>query len=107
MVDDPSALLNALPNSVSTPEINISVGEGKQHTIVEKLQTSAKFAGSTNIITIDGLRVEYPDGFGLVRASNTTSVLVLRFEAETLEGLERIKAQFRSILAQHVDKVNF
>jgi phosphomannomutase/phosphoglucomutase len=106
-VDDPSALLNALPNSISTPEINISVGEGEQHKIVDKLQKSAKFAGSTDVVTVDGLRVEYSDGFGLVRASNTTPVLVLRFEAETVDGIERIKAQFRDVLKQHVDKVNF
>lgn len=106
-VEDPSALLNALPNSVSTPEINISVGEGEQHKIVEKLQKTAKFPGSEEIITVDGLRVEYSDGFGLVRASNTTPVLVLRFESETEAGIERIKAQFRSVLTKFVDEVNF
>lgn len=106
-VEDPSALLNALPNSVATPEINIKVGEGEQHKIIEKLQKSAKFAGSEEVITIDGLRVEYPDGFGLVRASNTTPVLVLRFEAETEDGIERIKAQFRQVLKSHVDNINF
>ena len=82
-VDDVSALLNALPNSIATPEINIKVAEGAQHEIIAKLQKSAKFPGSENIITIDGLRVEYKGGFGLVRASNTTPVLVLRFEADS------------------------
>ena len=106
-VENPSALLNALPNSVATPEINISVGEGEQHKIVEKLQKTAKFPGSTDIITVDGLRVEYSDGFGLVRASNTTPVLVLRFESETLEGLEKIKAQFREVLRKYVSTTNF
>ena len=106
-VDDPSALLNALPNSIATPEINISVGEGEQHKIVELLQKTAKFPGNTDIITVDGLRVEYKDGFGLVRASNTTSVLVLRFEAETTDGIEKIKAQFRDVLKKYVNKVNF
>ena len=106
-IADPSALLNALPNSVATPEINIIVGEGEQHKIVEQLQKTAKFAGSTDIVTIDGLRVEYKDGFGLVRASNTTSVLVLRFESETIDGIERIKAQFRDVLKKHVNKVTF
>ena len=105
-VDDPSALLNTLPNSIATPEINISVAEGAQHKIVEKLRKSAEFPGSTDIITIDGLRVEYPDGFGLVRASNTTSVLVLRFESETEAGLEKIKIQFREVLKKYVDKVD-
>lgn len=106
-VEDPSALLNALPNSVATPEINISVGEGEQHKIVEKLQKTAKFPGSEEIITVDGLRVEYPDGFGLVRASNTTPVLVLRFESETIAGIEKIKSQFREVLKKYVSKVNF
>ena len=106
-VDDPSALLNALPNSVSTPEINIDVEEGEQHKIIEKLQKNAKFEGSREIITIDGLRVEYSDGFGLVRASNTTPVLVLRFEANTASALKRIQDQFRSILSKHVKKVTF
>ena len=107
-VDDPSALLNALPNAVSTPEINIDVeNEGDQHKIVEKLQKNAKFEGSLETITIDGLRVEYADGFGLVRASNTTPVLVLRFEAETNSALKRIQDQFRNILTKYVKKVGF
>lgn len=106
-VDDPSALLNALPNSVATPEINIAVNEGEQHKIVEKLQKTAKFPGCEKIVTIDGLRVEYADGFGLVRASNTTPVLVLRFESESEAGLEKIKLQFRDVLQEHVIKVNF
>lgn len=106
-VDNPSDLLNALPNSISTPEINIPVKEGEQHKIIEKLEKSAKFPGSKEIITIDGLRVEYKDGFGLVRASNTTSVLVLRFEAETEKGLERIKEQFRKNLSKYVDTIPF
>jgi phosphomannomutase/phosphoglucomutase len=107
-VDDPSALLNALPNAVSTPEINIEVEEeGAQHKIIEKLQKNAKFEGSKEIITIDGLRVEYSDGFGLVRASNTTPVLVLRFEAETASALKRIQDQFRNILSKYVKKVGF
>ncbi len=106
-VDSPSDLLNALPNSISTPEINIPVKEGEQHKIIEKLEKSAKFPGSKEIITIDGLRVEYKDGFGLVRASNTTSVLVLRFEAETEKGLNRIKEQFRKNLSKYVDTIPF
>ncbi|HMT02200.1 MAG TPA: phosphomannomutase/phosphoglucomutase, partial [Burkholderiales bacterium] len=106
-VDNPSDLLNALPNSISTPEINIPVKEGEQHKIIEKLEKSAKFPGSKEIITIDGLRVEYKDGFGLVRASNTTAVLVLRFEAETEKGLDRIKEQFRKNLSNYVDNIPF
>ncbi|MBP9742732.1 MAG: phosphomannomutase/phosphoglucomutase [Burkholderiales bacterium] len=106
-VDDPSALLNALPNSVATPEINIEVSEGEQHKIIKKLQQTAKFSGCEKIINIDGLRVEYSDGFGLVRASNTTPVLVLRFESESEAGLEKIKLQFRNVLQEYVIKVNF
>ncbi len=102
-VEDPTALLNALPNSISTPEINIAVNEGEQHKIIEKLLKSAKFKNALEVITIDGLRVEYPDGFGLVRASNTTPVLVLRFEADTKDGLTRIQDEFKRILKPYVD----
>jgi phosphomannomutase/phosphoglucomutase len=101
-VDNPSELLNALPNAISTPEINIKVQEGEQHQIIEKLQQNAQFSGSEEVITIDGLRVEYADGFGLVRASNTTPVLVLRFEADDEQGLLRIKEQFKQILQDYI-----
>lgn len=106
-VEDPSALLDILPNCVSTPEINIKVEEGEQHKIVEKLQATAKFPGSENVITIDGLRVEYANGFGLVRASNTTPVLVLRFEADEESNLEQIKEQFRIVLKDYIDNIPF
>ncbi|RTK95278.1 MAG: phosphomannomutase/phosphoglucomutase [Neisseriaceae bacterium] len=107
-VENPSELLNALPNCTSTPEINLDVEvEGKQHKIIEELQKTAKFDGASEIITIDGLRVEYEDGFGLVRASNTTPVLVLRFEANTASGLKRIQDQFKNILKQHVKNITF
>ena len=106
-VEDPSELLNALPNAISTPEINIPVEfEGEQHRIIAELSQTAKFEGSQEIITIDGLRVEYPDGFGLVRASNTTPVLVLRFEAETSSALKRIMDQFRNILSSHIKNLD-
>ncbi|HCY39560.1 MAG TPA: phosphomannomutase/phosphoglucomutase [Neisseriales bacterium] len=106
-VEDPSELLNALPNAISTPEINIPVEfEGEQHRIIAELSQTAKFEGSQEIITIDGLRVEYPDGFGLVRASNTTPVLVLRFEAETSSALKRIMDQFRKILSAHIKNLD-
>jgi len=107
MVDNPSELLNALPSCISTPEINIPVGEGEQHKIIEKLHKTAKFDEAKEIITIDGLRVEYSDGFGLVRASNTTPVLVLRFEANTNSALKRIQSQFRTILGKHIKNVDF
>jgi phosphomannomutase len=92
--DDPSAVLNALPTSHSTPELNVACAEGEHHAVIEKLRQTATFPGATEVITIDGLRAEYPDGFGLVRASNTTPVLVLRFEGHTPEALERIQHQF-------------
>jgi phosphomannomutase/phosphoglucomutase len=97
-VEDPSALLNALPNAISTPELNLKTKEGENHTLIETLQQTAKFEGAREVITIDGLRVEYEDGFGLARASNTTPVIVLRFEADTEDALERIKADFRRVL---------
>ena len=95
---DASAPLKALPDAISTPELNWHLKEGEPHALVEQLQKSARFEGATEVITIDGVRVEYPDGFGLARASNTTPVIVLRFEAETAAGLERIKADFRRVL---------
>jgi len=106
-VENVTELLNALPNAISTPEINIDIPKGDQHAIIAKLQQSANFPTAKNIITIDGLRVEYDDGFGLVRASNTTPVLVLRFESDSKDGLERIKSEFRNVLRQNTTKVNF
>ncbi len=95
-----SAVLEALPDSISTPELNIDCGrEGENHRLIAELQKSARFEGAKDIITIDGLRVEYPDGFGLMRASNTTPVIVLRFEADTHEGLARIQRDFKRVLS--------
>lgn len=96
--DDPSAVLNALPDSVSTPEQHINMKEGEPHQLISQLQASAKFYGADEVITIDGLRVEYSDGFGLMRPSNTTPVIVLRFEADNAEALKRIQEQFRSVI---------
>ena len=78
---NPTAVLNALPDSLSTPELNASCGTESPHALIARLAASAEFPGATEIIRIDGLRVEYADGFGLARASNTTPVIVLRFEA--------------------------
>lgn len=97
-VEDPSAILNALPDSVSTPEQHIELKEGEPHSLIALLQASAKFEGADEVITIDGLRVEYPDGFGLMRASNTTPVIVLRFEADNATALTRIQEQFRQVI---------
>jgi phosphomannomutase/phosphoglucomutase len=95
---DPSAVLNALPDAVSTPELHLKTAEGENFAIVERLQREASFAGAREVITIDGVRVEYADGFGLARPSNTTPVLVLRFEADDAAALARIQADFRRAL---------
>jgi phosphomannomutase len=97
---DPSAVLNALPTSFSTPELNVPCAEGEHHAVIEALRSTAKFPGALEVITIDGLRAEYDDGFGLIRASNTTPVLVLRFEGQTQAALERIEQQFMAVLRQ-------
>jgi len=97
-VANPSATLNALPESVSTPEQHIQMQEGEPHALIAALQKSAKFEGATDVITIDGLRVEYADGFGLMRPSNTTPVIVLRFEADNEAALKRIQNTFREII---------
>jgi len=96
--DDPSAVLDAIPDALSTPELNIALPEGEHHQLIEKLRATADFRGAIEVIRIDGLRVEYPDGFGLARASNTTPVVVLRFEADNAAALERIKGEFRRVL---------
>jgi phosphomannomutase/phosphoglucomutase len=95
---DPSALLNALPQSDSTPELHLHLKEGENFALMDKLRSDATFPGHEQIITIDGLRVEYADGFGLARSSNTTPVIVLRFEAETPAALERIQGQFKKVI---------
>lgn len=92
--EDPSAVLDALPTSHSTPELNIACAEGEHHRLVDQLRETARFDGAREVVDIDGLRAEFDDGFGLVRASNTTPVLVLRFEGQTPEALERIREQF-------------
>ncbi|GGB98794.1 phosphomannomutase/phosphoglucomutase [Pseudoduganella buxea] len=95
---DPSALLNALPQSDSTPELHLHLNEGENFALMDKLRSDATFPGNQQIITIDGLRVEYEDGFGLARSSNTTPVIVMRFEAETPAALARIQGQFRDVI---------
>ena len=96
---DVTQALEGLPDSVSTPELNLALDkEGENHALINQLQKTAKFSGATEVITLDGLRVEYPDGFGLMRASNTTPVVVLRFEADTAEAISRIQGDFRRVL---------
>jgi phosphomannomutase/phosphoglucomutase len=92
--------LKHLPNAVSTPELNIKMQEGEPHALIATLQKQAKelFPAASELIDIDGVRAEYADGFGLARASNTTPVVVLRFEADTSAALARIQGEFKQAL---------
>jgi phosphomannomutase/phosphoglucomutase len=98
-VEDIDAVFDALPDSVNTPELQIRVEGQDHHALIAQMQREATFPAAREVITLDGLRVEYADGFGLVRGSNTTPVLVLRFEADSAEALARIQAEFRGVLA--------
>jgi phosphomannomutase/phosphoglucomutase len=93
------------PEDISTPELNIEVTEASKFGIVERLSAQGEFDDGS-ISTIDGVRVEYGDGWGLCRASNTTPALVLRFEAESEEALARIKTVFREQLLQVAPELN-
>ena len=95
----PQQVFDALPNTLNTPELHIEFAEGEHYQFMQKLQEIADF-DDANISTIDGLRVDYSDGFGLIRASNTTPILVLRFEADSQAGIERIQADFRTLIQQ-------
>jgi hypothetical protein len=86
--------LKHLPDAISTPELNLKMQEGEPHALIAELQKTRASKGAQELITLDGLRVEYADGFGLMRASNTTPVLVLRFEADNAQALARIQADF-------------
>ncbi len=92
--------LEHLPDSLSTPELNLKMREGEAHALIEQLSARAAllFPGATELITLDGVRAEFADGFGLARASNTTPVLVLRFEADTPAALARIQSVFKKAL---------
>ena len=96
--DNPSEVLEALPSAVNTPELHIEMAEGENKRFVEKLQKQLHFDDATDVITIDGIRVEWEDGFALARSSNTTPVVVLRLEGDTTEALERIKKRFAEAL---------
>ncbi len=96
--NDISAVFDELPDSVNTPELQIQLAEGENQAFIAALQETADFPGATNVVTIDGLRVEFPDGFGLARASNTTPVVVLRFEGNDEAAIKRIQDAFRKAL---------
>ena len=95
---DANAALKALPNAVSTPELNLAMSEGEPFELVQRLKACTHFGAADEVITIDGVRTEYADGFGLARPSNTTPVVVLRFEADDEAALARIQATFRSAI---------
>ena len=114
---DANVVLNALPSSFSTPELNVKCAEGQPQTLVAQLvnlamapsvgsaahaeaSMGALFAAPASVNTIDGLRVDWPDGFGLIRASNTTPMLVLRFEGHTQQALTRIQTDMMALLHQ-------
>jgi phosphomannomutase/phosphoglucomutase len=95
---DVDSTLHNLPDSVNTPELHIPMREGEPHRLIASLRQCAQFTDAREVIDIDGLRVEYADGFGLMRPSNTTPVIVLRFEADTAPALRRIQDDFRRVL---------
>ncbi|MEY2797340.1 MAG: hypothetical protein RLZZ119_821 [Pseudomonadota bacterium] len=96
--DNPSTVLNALPNAICTPELQLPCAEGESFVLLEKIKANPKFPSSQSINTIDGVRVEYADGFGLARPSNTTPIVVLRFEADSEEAIQRIQQEFKAAL---------
>ncbi|MDD4979270.1 MAG: phosphomannomutase/phosphoglucomutase [Gallionella sp.] len=105
-VGDIDSVLHNLPDTCCTPELHVKTGEGEQHRLMQVLANTARFTNALEIITLDGVRVEYADGFGLARASNTTPTIVLRFEADSEEGLLRIQTDFRRVLLDAEPKLN-
>ncbi|MCW3152066.1 phosphomannomutase/phosphoglucomutase [Achromobacter spanius] len=102
---DPSGLLESLPQSCATPEIKLDTAEGEQFELVEMLRQQGEFPGAVSINELDGVRVDYVDGFGLARPSNTTPTVVMRFEGDTVAALARIEEDFRNAfrrIAPHV-----
>lgn len=97
---DIDAVLHAIPDAISTPELQIRLKEGENYAIIAQLQNTARFDNPERVITTDGLRVEYKDGFGLARSSNTMPVIVLRFEADSDAALKRIQDDFRRVILQ-------
>ncbi len=102
---DPSGLLEGLPQSCATPEIKLDTAEGEQFELVEALRQQGEFPRAVSINDLDGVRVDYVDGFGLARPSNTTPTVVMRFEGDTVAALARIEEDFRNAfrrIAPHV-----
>ena len=97
-VANPSEVLNALPNAICTPELQLPCAEGEAFILLDKIKANPQFPSSQSINTIDGVRVEYADGFGLARPSNTTPIVVLRFEADSDEAIQRIQGEFKKAL---------
>ncbi len=95
---NPNETLEGLPDAPSTPELNWKLAEGEPHAIMAKLQALKPFSQARRVLTIDGVRAEFEDGFGLARASNTSPVIVLRFEGDTTQALARIQEEFRRVL---------
>ena len=100
------ALFDELPNAVNTPELHIEMAEGEPHRLVPELIEAADF-GDAAVSTLDGIRVDFADGFGLARASNTTPVIVLRFEGDDEAALTRIVSDFRELFKQVAPQVQF
>ena len=90
--------LEGLPDAPSTPELNWQLAEGEPHALMAKLRELHPFPDASRLVTIDGMRAEYEDGFGLARASNTSPVIVLRFEGDSVQALARIQEKFRKAL---------
>jgi len=95
-----SAIFAELPDSVNTPELKLDMEEGEHFKLIERMLANATFDGAV-ITTIDGVRADWEDGFGLARASNTTPCIVFRFEATNEEALQRIQNDFRKLVQEH------
>ena len=92
-----SEIFGEIPDSVNTPELGIKFAEGEHHKFMQSFIDSANFKDA-ELTTIDGLRADFPAGWGLVRASNTTPSLVIRFEADSKSALEEIQSEFRAAM---------
>ena len=104
LTETPQEVFDALPNSINTPKLRIDFAEGEHYAFMDKLKAVADF-GDADVSKIDGLRVDYKDGFGLIRPSNTTPILVLRFEADTEEAIKRIQSDFASAIKSIDDSI--